>query len=267
MTGRLATAPATSPPDFAATPTLPPEFRLLEYDRLGSSNDEAKRLARGGAEHGTVVWARSQDAGHGRRGRAWVSPQGSLAVSFIFRPDCRPSVAAQLGFVAALGLGEALAPHLPAAASLRYKWPNDVLIDGRKLSGILLESETGSAGTLSWIVIGIGVNVVDFPGDTETPATSLRDAGCVGIDAGTLLGLLAPSLQSWCETWRRDGFAAVRAAWLRRAAALGEAITVRLPHETLAGRFAGLDEAGSLILEGAGGLRRIAAGDIFPVGG
>jgi BirA family biotin operon repressor/biotin-[acetyl-CoA-carboxylase] ligase len=267
MIGRPATSPAASPSDLPAAPILPAEFRLLDYDRLGSSNDEAKRLARGGAEHGTVVWARRQDAGHGRRGRAWVSPQGSLAVSFILRPDCRPSIAVQLGFVAALALGEALVPHLPAAAALRYKWPNDVLIEGRKLSGILLESETGSAGDLSWIVIGIGVNVADHPRDTATPATSLRAIGCLGIDAGTLLGLLAPSLLSWYAAWRRDGFAAVRAAWLRRAAALGEAITVRLPHETVAGRFAGLDEAGSLILEGAAGSRRIAAGEIFPVGG
>jgi BirA family biotin operon repressor/biotin-[acetyl-CoA-carboxylase] ligase len=266
MSGRLAT-PTKSSPDSPAAPILPPGLRLLDYDRLGSSNDEAKRLARNGTEHGTIVWARCQDAGHGRRGRAWVSPEGNLAASFILRPDCPPAVAAQLGFVAALALGEAIAPRLPAPASLRYKWPNDVLIDGRKLSGILLESETGAAGNLSWIVVGIGVNVFDHPRETEMPATSLRDAGCIGIDAGALLGLLALSLLSWYETWQRDGFAAVRDSWLRRAVRLGETITVRLPHETIAGRFAGLDNGGSLVLEGAGWSRLITAGDIFPVGG
>jgi BirA family transcriptional regulator, biotin operon repressor / biotin---[acetyl-CoA-carboxylase] ligase len=264
MTGRLATSPATSFPQPSAAPILPPEFRLLDYDRLGSSNDEAKTLARGGATHGTVVWARRQDAGHGRRGRAWISPEGSLAASFILRPDCMPFAAAQLGFVAALGLGDALAPHVPA---LRYKWPNDVLVDGSKISGILLESETGPAGTLSWIVVGIGVNIVDHPRDTEIPATSLCAVGCRDIDAATLLGLLASSLLRWYETWLRDGFAPVRAAWLARAAGLGEAIAVRLPHETIGGRFAGLDEGGALILESDAGSRRISAGEIFPVGG
>ncbi|MDB5407041.1 MAG: hypothetical protein JWL84_1953 [Rhodospirillales bacterium] len=265
MTGRLATSPAKSSPDLPTAPILPPEFRLLDYDRLGSSNDEAKDLARGGAGHGTVVWARRQDSGHGRRGRAWASPEGSLAVSFILRPGCRPAVAAQLGFVAALALGDALAPHLPAG-SLSCKWPNDLLVDGCKLSGILLESETGPAETLSWIVIGIGVNIVDYPRDTAMPATSLRAAGCEAIDAATLLGLLARALLSWYGTWLRDGFAPVRGAWLQRAAGLGEAITVRLPHETIAGRFAGLDEGGSLILDGPAGTRLVAAGEIFPVG-
>jgi BirA family biotin operon repressor/biotin-[acetyl-CoA-carboxylase] ligase len=262
MTGRLATSPAPSQSQSPAPPILPPEFRLLDYDRLASSNDEAKRLARDGAAHGTVVWARSQDAGHGRRGRAWVSPEGNLAVSFILRPDCAPAVAAQLGFVAAVALGDAL--NLPA---LRNKWPNDLLVDGRKLSGILLESETGAAGTLSWIVVGIGVNILDHPRDMAMPATSLRAVGSFDADAATLLGRLAPALLRRYETWRRDGFAPVRTAWLARAAALGEAIAVRLPHETLNGIFAGLDDNGALILDSAAGPRRIAAGEIFPAGG
>jgi BirA family biotin operon repressor/biotin-[acetyl-CoA-carboxylase] ligase len=261
MTGRLATSPA--PSNLRSTaPTLPPEFRLLDHDRLASSNDEAKRLARDGAAHLTVVWAREQDAGHGRRGRAWVSPAGNLAVSFILRPDCAAAVAAQLGFVAAVALGEALG--LPA---LRNKWPNDLLVDGRKLSGILLESETGPAGTLSWIVVGIGVNILDHPRETEMPATSLHAAGCHDVDATALLVRLAPALLRWYEIWRRDGFAPVRAAWLDRAAGLGEAIAVRLPNETLAGIFAGLDDDGALILQSATGARRIAAGEIFPAGG
>jgi BirA family biotin operon repressor/biotin-[acetyl-CoA-carboxylase] ligase len=262
MTGRPATSPAPSQIQSLAPPILPSEFHLLDYDRLASSNDEGKRLARDGAAHGTVVWARSQDAGHGRRGRAWASPEGNLAVTFILRPDCAPAVAAQLGFVAAVALGDAL--DLPA---LRNKWPNDLLVDGRKLSGILLESETGAAGTLSWIVVGIGVNILDHPRDTAMPATSLRAAGCFDTDAATLLGRLGPALRRWYGTWLSDGFAPVRTAWLERVAALGEAITVRLPHETLTGIFAGLDDDGALILDGATGTRRIAAGEIFPAGG
>ena len=130
---------------------LPQAYRLLSYDRLASSNDEAKRLAREGAEEGTVVWAREQTAGRGRRGRQWIGIPGNLFVSFILRPACQPSTAAQLGFVAALGLGDAITAIAPADAELRCKWPNDVLLNGKKIAGILLESETRASESLDWL--------------------------------------------------------------------------------------------------------------------
>src|SRR5205085_10360435 len=120
---------------------LPAAFRLLSYDRLASTNDEAKRLARDGAAEGTIVWAREQSAGRGRRGRQWIGIPGNLFVSFILRPACPPAAASQLGFVAALALGDAIGTSAPPSAALRCKWPNDVLINGRKFAGILLESE------------------------------------------------------------------------------------------------------------------------------
>ena len=116
-------------------PKLPPGYRLLRYDSIGSTNDEAKRLARDGAAEGTLVWALEQTAGRGRRGRAWSSPRGNLYLSLILRPDCPVGSAAQLGFVAALAVGDALRAILPRVERLAYKWPNDVLIDGRKIAG------------------------------------------------------------------------------------------------------------------------------------
>ncbi len=116
-------------------PRLPPGYKLICYDSIGSTNDEAKRLAREGAAERTLVWALEQNAGRGRRGRRWVSPRGNLYASLILRPDCTPHRAAQLGFVAALAVGGALGALLPRVEGLSYKWPNDVLINGVRSRG------------------------------------------------------------------------------------------------------------------------------------
>jgi len=229
-------------------------FRLLRYETLGSTNDEAKRLARDGAAGGTIVWAGEQTAGRGRRGRQWASPPGNLYMSLLWRPECAVAEAAQLGFVAALALAEAI-DH----AELRFKWPNDLLLGGKKIAGILLECETGAG----FVVIGMGVNLASFPGGTETPATSLAAEG-IDRTPEALLERFAEGFARWETRWREGGFAPIRAAWMLRAGGLGEEIRVRLENTTLHGRFLDLDEAGALLLGQAGGQRRIAAGDIFP---
>jgi BirA family biotin operon repressor/biotin-[acetyl-CoA-carboxylase] ligase len=246
-------------------PALAPFFRLLSLDQVDSTNGEAKRLAAAGAPEGTLVWAREQSAGRGRRGRAWASPPGNLYLSLVLRPDCAPRAAAQLGFAAALAVGEACARFLPQSAELRYKWPNDVLLGGRKLAGILLESQSAGEARIAWLVLGIGINLASHPEGTEYPATSLA-AGVV-VTPETMIGVLAERLLAWYERWRgAEGFAAVRRAWLLRAYGLGSEIRVRLAQAELAGRFAGLDEDGGLLLDGVDGRRRIAAAEIFPAG-
>jgi BirA family transcriptional regulator, biotin operon repressor / biotin---[acetyl-CoA-carboxylase] ligase len=249
---------------MTAAPRLPAAWRLLPYDRLASTNDEAKRLAREGAEEGTVVWAREQTAGRGRHGRQWIGIPGNLFVSFILRPDCLPAAASQLGFVAALALGDALGGAAPPLAELRCKWPNDVLLNGRKFAGILLESEARMSETLDWLVLGIGVNVVAHPPGTDYPTTSLREEGCLALDAAGLLEAFARCFLGWYETWRSEGFEAIRSAWLPRAAGIGEAISVRLDRQRIEGRFLGIEADGALALETTAGARRIAAGDVFP---
>jgi BirA family transcriptional regulator, biotin operon repressor / biotin---[acetyl-CoA-carboxylase] ligase len=248
-----------------ATPALPEGYRLFAFDTLGSTNDEAKRLAHAGAAAGTLVWAREQTAGHGRRGRAWASPPGNLYLSLIMRPQAPPARAAQLGFVAALGLGDALLALTEPALGLRYKWPNDLLADGRKLAGILLEAEAGGAEDgVDFVVIGIGVNLASAPRDVEYPATSLAAAGYTDVSPGTLLAEFARHFERRARRWQVEGFAPVRDAWLERASGIGEPVRVRLDRGTLHGRFVDLDADGALLLDAADGPRRIAAGDIFP---
>jgi BirA family biotin operon repressor/biotin-[acetyl-CoA-carboxylase] ligase len=245
-------------------PVLPEGFRLHRYETLGSTNDEAKALARAGARQGTLVWASEQTAGRGRRGRTWLSPPGNLYLSLVLRPDGAPARAAQLGFVAALGLGDALAALAGPALKLRYKWPNDILAKGKKLSGILLESETATSDRVDFVVVGIGVNIIAAPEDVEFPATSLAAEGAATVTPPVLLGSFARHFDIWARRWRVEGFAPVRTAWLARASGLGEPVRVRLERSTLCGRFLDLDDDGALLLEGEEGRRRVAAGEVFP---
>ncbi|HEY8874571.1 MAG TPA: biotin--[acetyl-CoA-carboxylase] ligase [Stellaceae bacterium] len=247
-----------------AVPTLPEGCRLHRFETLGSTNDEAKALARAGAPEGTLVWAGEQTAGRGRRGRTWLSPPGNLYLSLVLRPAGAPSRAAQLGFVAALGLGDALAALTRPAMELRYKWPNDLLVNGKKLAGILLESENAASDRVDFVVAGIGVNIIVAPDDVEFPATSLAAEGVIGITPAVLLGGFVRHFDIWARRWREAGFAPVRAAWLARASGLGERVRVRLERGTLFGRFLDLDDDGALVLEGEEGRRRIAAGEVFP---
>jgi BirA family transcriptional regulator, biotin operon repressor / biotin---[acetyl-CoA-carboxylase] ligase len=248
---------------MTAPPRLSAFCRLQRFDAIDSTNEEGKRQARAGAPEGTLIWAGAQTAGRGRRGRAWISPAGNLYFSLVLRPGKSAGAAAQLGFAAALAVAEAVAPALPKGVRLGLKWPNDVLLDGRKLSGILLESQA-SDGHLDWLVVGIGVNLASFPEGVDYPTTSLAAAGAA-VTVEALLEAVTGRFAAWYERWREGGFPPLREAWLARAEGLGAAIRVRLATGESEGRFAGLDEEGALLLDAADGRRRVAAGDVFPV--
>ena len=247
-------------------PALPQGYRLVFCESIGSTNDEAKRLARNGAPEGTLVWALEQTGGRGRRGRAWASPPGNLYTSLILRPRCPLDQAAQLGFVAALAVGDTLAWTLETRPDgVSYKWPNDVLLRGRKIAGILLESELGEGEAPKFVVVGVGINLASSPRDTEFPATSIAEENLGTVSPGAALEGFGRHFQAWVERWREEGFAPIRAAWRAHAMALGEPIRVRLEHATLHGRLIDIDQHGALLLESVGELRRIAAGEVFPV--
>lgn len=246
-------------------PKLPPAYRLVQLDEVDSTNSEAKRRASEGAEDGTLVWARRQTAGYGRQGRHWDSAEGNLYLSVVTRPDCALAEAAQLSFLTALALGDAVGSVVPPMIEVTYKWPNDVLFNGRKGAGILLESKGNDAGGLEWLVIGVGANVTSFPTEARFPATSLHFEGCpTSVAAVDLLEAFSRHLLTWINDWLDGGFAAARQAWLNHAQGLSEEIEVRLPADTLRGRFEGLDPDGALQLAMPdGSLRHIAAGDVY----
>lgn len=238
---------------------LPPFYNIVVVDETTSTNDDAKNLAADGAPHGTLVWARRQTGGRGRQGNAWESPAGNLYMSLVMRPAIAPGEAGQMSFVVGVAVAEALAPFLPVEGFVELKWPNDILVRGKKLGGILIESEI-LEDRLSWVVLGVGVNVVTAP----DYAISLQAAGARDVTVESILEAVCGALLHWIQVWREDGFGPVRKAWLRRAHGMGEALTARLPRETLEGVFAGLDDQGALLLDiGGGDVLRITAGEVF----
>ncbi len=242
---------------------LPEFFQPVYLDRVGSTNDNVKQRAREGAPEGTLVVAREQVAGRGRSGRVWTSKPGNLYMSLLLRPEGNAAEAAQVSFLAAVALSAAIEDIAPGL-SPRHKWPNDVLIDGAKVSGILLESSARAAGTIDWLVLGMGVNVRHHPADTGQAVTSLLAQGARDCTPETMLGALAPALLHWLEVWRARGFRPLRQAWLAKAAGLNRPIQVRLPRETFTGIFRDLDDNGSLRIEQADGtMRTVTAGEVF----
>ncbi len=230
---------------MSAGPRLPEGFHLVALDRTGSTNEEAKRRAEAGAADRTVVWAREQTAGKGRRERVWRSGAGNLSFSLLLRPEKPLDEVMQCSFVAANAVADAVAGFLGEGAWVACKWPNDVLVGGNKTAGILLEAGAMGGTGMDWLVIGIGVNVAEHPTDTEYPATSLAAEGGDGLDAVQVLEAVCLELADGLALWQVEGFRPVRGAWLERAHGLGGPITVRLEKETIEGTFADLDTDGA----------------------
>jgi BirA family biotin operon repressor/biotin-[acetyl-CoA-carboxylase] ligase len=240
----------------------PDGYALKEFDEIDSTNEEARRLASAGARGPVWISAGCQTAGRGRRGRVWESPTGNLAATLLIAPGKPASECAQLSFVAAVAACDAAASF--ASAEFRVKWPNDVLANGKKVAGILLESVSGEAGRPAWLAIGIGVNLAHFPPETEFPATSLAALGAPAPSPRDALTQLAAHFAKWYDVWLAQGFAPIHDAWLARAAGLGGRIRARLSHEETSGVFEGIDQTGALILrEGHGRMRLISAGEVF----
>lgn len=248
---------------MTTAPALPQGYALKTFDVIDSTNEEARRMAVAG--EGGPVWitADRQSAGRGRRGRAWESPLGNLSATLLIRPDKTPGEAAQLSFVAALAASDVV-QSFAGQSRIEVKWPNDVLADGRKIAGILLESASGAGGRLEWLAVGIGVNLAAHPEGTEFPATSLAALDETVPAARDALLRLACAWAKWYETWNARGFRDVRDAWLARASHIGGRIRARLQNEETSGVFEGIDEAGALILrEAQNRTRIIAAGEVF----
>jgi BirA family biotin operon repressor/biotin-[acetyl-CoA-carboxylase] ligase len=228
---------------------------IRHYDSIDSTNDEARRLAEAGEKGPLWIVAREQTKGRGRRGRTWVSQAGNLFATLLMPAPRHPG---QFAFVAGLAAGEVVAGWAPLA-SVALKWPNDVLLNGKKVCGILLEGLGRDT-----FAIGIGINLAGHPMDTEFPATSVKEAMGRAPSPDDAHAMLAGTMSSWYEVWEGGGFAEIREAWLARASHLGQTIRIRLERGESKGVFEGLDEDGALLLRKPdGAVDRIAAGDVF----
>lgn len=233
------------------------------YDELDSTNAEARRRAEAGEVGPVWITALRQTAGRGRRGRDWSTGAGNLAATLLTATDRPPVEAAQISFVAALAAAD-LAETCVGEGAARLKWPNDVLIHGRKAAGILVESGARADGRL-WLAVGVGVNLAHAPDDVERPAAALAEyMAAPPPKPRDALEVLASRFEVWRKAWTAQGFATIAQAWTARAHGLGERCEARLPNRTLSGVAEGLDPDGALRLRLDGGaVERITAGDIF----
>ncbi len=232
---------------------------------VGSTNKEARVRGQRGERVPLWITAIEQTHGRGRMDRSWASPAGNLYASLLLRDPSPPERAPELAFVAALALRDAVVAEAPTLApSLFFKWPNDLLLAGRKCAGILIEGEVEPDQSLR-VVVGIGANCNSHPSDTAYPATDFSAHGAA-IAPERLFQRLSATMCRRMVQWDRGGnFSAILGDWLSAAHGIGEEITVRNGLGEKHGRFIGLDRFGRLILEPhGGGTEKISAGDVFP---
>lgn len=236
---------------------------LTEVD---STMSEAARAAPALAGPEWVL-ALNQTAAKGRRGRAWSMPAGNFAASLTFRPTGDVAQIALRSFAAATALRDALIAVGCRPDAISLKWPNDVLVGGGKIAGILLESLGDQRGGVSHLIIGFGVNLAAAPSVDAVEPRAVRPVALADFDVHVtsehFLDALAPAFAAREHSLATYGFGPTRTEWLAYAARLGEVITARLPAEEITGTFRDVDETGNLILETARGPRAIAAADIY----
>ena len=245
--------------------------RLESLGTTGSTNAQARFRAQQGESGPLWITATAQTQGRGRHGRSWISPPGNLYASLLLSDPSPFEHAPQLAFVAALALRDAVALEAETLApQLQFKWPNDLLLDGHKCAGILIEGEVSPDGEAKhfFVVIGIGVNCSSYPpydGSTGFPATDLRAHGAA-IAPEQLFARLSATMCHRLAQWNRGrGFPVILGDWLAHVRGVGEPLVVRNGDTEMQGRFVGLDQSGRLILEQAdGNIAKIAAGDVFP---
>jgi BirA family biotin operon repressor/biotin-[acetyl-CoA-carboxylase] ligase len=234
------------------------------FASLGSTQDQARAEAQDGARHGTLIWALEQSAGRGRMDRAWSSRRGTgLWFSVVLRPDGDPSAAALLGLAAAVGVAWAL--QAPTGGAVKLKWPNDVLLEGRKLAGILAEAET-HGGRIRFVILGVGLNLDPGPGGFPPAiadrAAAFSEAKSGSVDAATLMATLLGEIEKAIDMAQSQP-AALRQAWLALSDTIGREVRAELGGESRTGRAVDLDLDGSLVIEAAdGSLGRVRVGEV-----
>lgn len=240
---------------------LPDGFDHQAFLSIDSTNKEAIRKLEDGAKTGLWITASEQTLGRGRSGRDWVSKPGNLYCSLIHKVGGDIQKSAQLTFVASLAVRESISEFI-ADDHIKCKWPNDILVHGKKICGILLESHEVSNGD-NYMIIGIGVNVAHHPDNTMYKTTHINEQSEHIFSHVDVFFILTHKMSQWIDLWQQRGFEHIRESWLTHATGIGENIKVRLPNEQFEGRFIDLDSNGALMLEMGSETKLIHSGDVF----
>ncbi|HEX7533286.1 MAG TPA: biotin--[acetyl-CoA-carboxylase] ligase [Methyloceanibacter sp.] len=239
---------------------------MLKLETVDSTNAEARRRALAGEPGPLWIWSARQSQGRGRGGREWVSQPGNLFASLLIGLNCPLRVASQLALVAGIVTFDTIAKLIAyeGRSEVLLKWPNDVLLAGEKVAGMLLENVGGANENRSVVVIGTGINLASHPENLPQPAVSLATYGMTVTPADALEALAASTLE-WLNRWGEGAcFPTIRRAWLDRAGPTGRPLTVRVGSQEAEGVYGGLDADGALrLLMPGGGEYRVTAGDVF----
>jgi BirA family biotin operon repressor/biotin-[acetyl-CoA-carboxylase] ligase len=230
-------------------------YKMKIYEALDSTNDEAKRLlATVGSHEGTILLARTQTGGRGRQNRPWISPIGNLYMSLITQ-DVEPAFLSQYALLWGLVIRQAIAEH--TKIDVRCKWPNDVLIEDKKVSGVLIERSS------STLIVGVGINILYYPENVMFPATCLAE-NTKEVPTPEILGENIANLYGTLRhRWVEKGFEDIRLSWLQSAWKLNKEINIRQEASSVVGIFETIDESGALILKTATGFQKFFAGDLI----
>lgn len=234
---------------------IPEGFHIHHYKEVSSTNEEALDLIERGISNETVIIADKQTEGRGRTGKSWVSPEGNFYASLIINQETDVSKLTELTFVTALAVGNTLLSFI-SDSNVQHKWPNDILIDDKKISGILLEKKSNS----NWLIIGIGININHAP----LPGTTCISNYGESVSNIDLLKKLIINFNKLRKQWLFDGFYAIREMWLKKVFKMNEQISVKLADKLYEGIFADIDKSGKLVLQQKdGSLIYFDAGELF----
>lgn len=238
-------------------------FTFYDYPVVTSTNDQIKDLFNQGALEGTVVIAQQQTAGRGRRGRPWISEPGNIYLSLLLTPKCSLQEVHQLSFVMVLGVGRTIRSYLPDPQMLAYKWPNDLLVGGAKICGILIEIESQANQVADACIIGMGINVNTQPSEVTYPTTALKNHTIQTIDRHKFIADLLENIRILYETWQKDGFDPIGQEWTQSAYGIRKNMRIQMNAEEIHGQFEGINSAGALILkDDKGELHEYMSGEI-----
>jgi BirA family transcriptional regulator, biotin operon repressor / biotin---[acetyl-CoA-carboxylase] ligase len=248
------------------SPKLPTGYRLVRMETVDSTNAEARRRALAGEPGPLWIWSQRQSQGRGRGGREWISRHGNLFASLLIAVNCPLRVAGQLALLAGIITFDTIAKLIAyeGRSEILLKWPNDILLAGEKVAGMLLENVGGANDNRSIVVIGTGINLASHPENLPQPAVSLATYGMT-VTPADALEMLAATTHEWLGRWGEGScFPTIRRAWLDRAGPTGRPLTVRVGSQEAEGVYGGLDSDGALrLLMPDGGEYRVTAGDVF----
>jgi len=246
---------------------MPLSWDFSIFECLPSTQDLLKEKAQEGAMEGLVIQAASQTKGRGRQGREWHSQEGNLYLSFLLKPNCSVQDIGQISLLIGWALGRSISEFIQKPESLSLKWPNDLLLEGRKCAGILLESSLDCTGRIEWLAVGLGVNVSAVPEKMSgNIGASLNDYATQPIDLALFRESLFIHLEACYTLWQEQGFAPIREGWLAMAHDFGAPVTVKItPQDIRSGAFEGVDGRGALLIrtDKKEAVETITAGDVY----